>query len=72
MNGADGLPFHRLMALGLGALGWAPGTFWAATPMELNAALAGRFPRARRASQAVARTEFEALKARHPDDGNGS
>ena len=61
----DGLPFHQLMAAGMGALGWTPDAFWRATPDELDAALEGRFGRRRRTP--VARAEFEALKARFPD-----
>jgi uncharacterized phage protein (TIGR02216 family) len=36
-------PWRDVMAMGLGLLGLAPGAFWAMTPVELDAAIRGRF-----------------------------
>lgn len=34
-------PIRRCMELGMGVLGWPPGEFWNATPLDLLAAVAG-------------------------------
>jgi uncharacterized phage protein (TIGR02216 family) len=53
------------MALGLGALKLSPGTFWALTPREFDAALEGHFGRGRRT--ALGRGDLDALMAAFPD-----
>lgn len=53
------------MAFGLGRLGWAPETFWAATPREIGAAL--RAHQAGQPSAAPGRDALRALMAAHPD-----
>lgn len=52
------------MAAALGLLGWAPETFWRATPRELAVALAGRFGAA---AGAPSRGALAALMAAFPD-----
>jgi uncharacterized phage protein (TIGR02216 family) len=61
---ASVFPWDDGLALGLGALGWTPATFWAATPREFAAAL-GR----RRGPEPLSRAAFERLLAAHPDPG---
>lgn len=53
------------MAFGLGRLGWAPESFWAATPRELAAAM--RAWRRSAPGSATDRVAFEALMAAFPD-----
>ncbi|MDP4021408.1 phage tail assembly chaperone [Methylobacterium sp. NEAU 140] len=55
-------PWDDALAFGLGTLRWRPRDFWAATPVELAAAL-GR--RGRAAS--LTRAGFTRLLATHPD-----
>lgn len=57
-------PWDDVLEAALGGLGWAPETFWRATPRELAAALTGRFG-ARR--DAPSREALAALMAAHPD-----
>ena len=54
------------MAFGLGVLKLPPAVFWAMTPRELDAALAGHYGRDR-LRQAPSRAELEALMANYPD-----
>ena len=56
------------MELGLGALGLAPLVFWALTPRELQAALAGRFGNPG-TTDAPTRRNLTALMQRFPDEG---
>ncbi|WP_039903455.1 phage tail assembly chaperone [Methylobacterium sp. GXF4] len=58
-------PWDDALALGLGALGWSPAAFWAATPREFAAAL-GR----RRGPEPLSRDAFERLLAAYPDPGS--
>ena len=53
------------MAFGLGRLGWAPDTFWAATPREIDAAL--RAHQTEQQPTALGRDALRALMAAHPD-----
>ena len=39
MSGSGGPPIRRLLGFAVARLGWAPETFWRATPNELYAAL---------------------------------
>ncbi|MDP4004158.1 phage tail assembly chaperone [Methylobacterium sp. NEAU K] len=59
---APAFPWDDALALGLGALGWSPRAFWAATPREFAAAL-GR----RRRPEPLTRAAFEGLLAAYPD-----
>lgn len=52
------------MELGLGRLGRSPREFWAMTPKELEAAVAGAIGFA---PAPLSRAEFEGLIARFPD-----
>ncbi len=54
------------MAFGLGVLKLAPKEFWAMTPRELSAALAGALPHARR-SAPMAREALRDLMRAYPD-----
>lgn len=54
------------MAFGLGVLKLAPRDFWAMTPRELAAALAGALPQARRTAP-MQRETFARLMRAHPD-----
>jgi uncharacterized phage protein (TIGR02216 family) len=54
------------MAFGLGRLGWAPDTFWAATPREIGAALRAHQTE-NLSSAAPERDALRALMAAHPD-----
>jgi len=53
------------METGLGRLGLRPRDFWAMTPRELDAAIAGAFGPP--ADAAPGRGELESLMARYPD-----
>ncbi len=68
---ATGLDWAALMEVALGALGWTPAVFWAATPTELGRAIEGRLAlrggRRSRWAEPVARADYAALKARFPD-----
>ena len=61
---APAFPWDDALALGLGALGWSPAAFWAATPREFAGAL-GR----RRGPEPLSRAAFERLLAAYPDPG---
>jgi uncharacterized phage protein (TIGR02216 family) len=52
------------MGLGLGALRLSPSAFWAMTPKELEASLAGAFGEA---VEPMTRRDLGALMARYPD-----
>ncbi|MFW6076652.1 MAG: rcc01693 family protein [Hyphomicrobiales bacterium] len=67
MSGAAGgatFPWRRAMELGLGRLGRSPQEFWAMTPKELEAAVAGAIGFA---PMPISREELEGLMARFPD-----
>lgn len=68
MTGAAGetgtFPWRRAMEFGLGQLGRSPREFWAMTPRELEAAVAGAFGRG---PVPLAREELETLMSRFPD-----
>jgi uncharacterized phage protein (TIGR02216 family) len=53
------------MAFGLGRLRWTPEAFWAATPLEILAAIEAHGPPP--TSGAPSRGEFDALMQAHPD-----
>ena len=59
------------MEVALGALGWMPAGFWAATPIELGRAIEGRLAARGKGrpgrADSVARGDYDALKARFPD-----
>lgn len=57
------------MELGLGALGLMPAAFWALTPRELQAALAGKFGSAGETA-AFTRGDLDTLMQRFPDGGS--
>ncbi|MFO1169359.1 MAG: rcc01693 family protein [Hyphomicrobiaceae bacterium] len=59
-------PWAEAMAFGLGVLKLAPREFWAMTPRELGAALAGALPQARRTTP-LRRDVFDGLMQRFPD-----
>ena len=59
MSEGDRVPVRRLLGLALARLGWAPETFWAATPAELYAALEELNGAARRRSFAAFRRQVE-------------
>ena len=54
------------MELGLGVLGMMPAAFWALTPRELQAALAGRFGGADEITHT--RGDLDTLMQRFPDE----
>lgn len=58
-------PFDEAMALGFGLLRLAPAVFWAMTPRELDAAIAGLTARAFR--RGPDREDLAALMRRFPD-----
>jgi uncharacterized phage protein (TIGR02216 family) len=53
------------MAVGFGALGFAPQVFWSMTPKELEAALRGKFGGA--SEGPPARADVTSLMRRFPD-----
>lgn len=55
------------MELGLGVLGMMPAGFWALTPRELQAALAGRFGGAGEMAT-LTRRDLDTLMQRFPDE----
>jgi uncharacterized phage protein (TIGR02216 family) len=60
-------PWGEAMAFGLGVLKLAPRDFWAMTPRELGAALAGTVPNAIRAAPLM-RADLARLMQTFPDD----
>lgn len=62
-GGSFGAEAARMSGLAARALGWAPATFWAATPAELAAALAPADP----TPPALTRAELARLME-HDDD----
>lgn len=76
MTGAAGVarfPWRRAMELGLGRLGRSPTEFWAMTPRELEAAIAGAIGVG---PQPLSREDLDRLISRFPDpateeDGHG-
>ena len=65
-GGAKPFAWAEAMAFGLGVLKLPPAAFWAMTPRELDAALAGHFGRHRRTS-APSRGDLAALMSEYPD-----
>jgi len=63
------VPFNwdAAMAFGLGVLKLAPCDFWAMTPRELDAALAGHYGRGR-FRRGPSRSELDDLMAEYPDN----
>jgi len=55
----------------MGAIGWAPDTFWAATPMDLSAAIRGRTGD-KRTSESLSEHEYNQLKAMLEADGKST
>lgn len=55
------------MAFGLGVLKLPPAEFWAMTPRELDAALAGHYGRQRSSSAGPSRAALEDLMSDYPD-----
>ena len=57
-------PWRRAMEIGLGQLGRSPQEFWAMTPKELEAAIAGAIGRA---PAPLSREDLDRLISRYPD-----
>jgi len=66
MKRRDPFDWDAAMAFGLGLLKLPPSTFWAMTPRELDAALAGHFGRAR-IQIPPSRRDLDAMMAAFPD-----
>lgn len=60
------LPWHELMALGMGQLGLCPKSFWQSTPRELMKMLEGRYGLAS-GTTPMQRANLKALMQRFPD-----
>lgn len=63
---AAAFPWQSIMAAGLGTLRLAPAQFWAMTPKELSAAVAGLY--GRRADSALQRRDLQNLMMTYPDE----
>lgn len=64
----EAFPWEAVMATCLGRLGWTPEAFWAATPREVAAALAGHGMKHGQGAGRLARPGLEALMRRFPDE----